>query len=274
MTEVLIILAVPLGTYWVGRRLIELYRRRGAVKTNYRGLSIAPALGPALLLGYLAAAAAGSWLGNKETPWLPVTVVLLGSSLYGLWDDFLEESVSGFTGHFRAGLEGGLSAGLLKMITAVLVALIFTGVLPVALPQRLLALFLILLSANGINLLDRRPGRAIKVFFFFGLLLILFAKSADGAALLLLPLLAAALALAPLDFLAEGMLGDCGANLLGAALGTAAALYLEPQVQLFFVAAWGAVNLISERVSISSIIEKNSLLRYLDGLGRRGEKLT
>ncbi len=272
MTEALTVLAVPLGAYWIGRRLIELYHRRGTVKANYRGLSIAPALGPALLLGYLAAAAAGSWLGNDETLWLPVTVVLLGSSLYGLWDDFLDEKVSGFKGHFRTGIQGGLSAGLLKVITAVLVALIFSGVLPVPLPQRALAIFLIILSANGINLLDRRPGRALKVFFLIGLLLIVLGKPADGAARLLLPLMAAALALAPLDLLADGMLGDCGANLLGAALGAAAVLYLEPQTQLIFAAAWGAINLISERVSISSVIEKNSFLRYLDGLGRRGEK--
>jgi UDP-GlcNAc:undecaprenyl-phosphate/decaprenyl-phosphate GlcNAc-1-phosphate transferase len=274
LTEALTILAVPLGTYWMGLRLLDLYRRRGAVKANYQGLSIAPALGPALLLGFLAAAAAGSWLGNTEVPWIPVTVVLLGVALYGLWDDFLDETVRGFTGHFRTGLQGGLSAGLLKVITALLVALIFTGALPAALPQRILALFLILLSANGINLLDRRPGRAIKVFFFLGLLLILFGRPAAGAAQLLLPLMAAVLALAPFDFMAEGMLGDCGANLLGAALGAAAVLFLEIPAQLFFAAVWSGVNLISERVSISSIIDQNRLLRYLDKLGRREEKLT
>lgn len=35
-----------------------------------------------------------------------------------------------------------------------------------------------------------------------------------------------------------------------------------------------AVNLVSERISISRIIEKNRLLRCLDGLGREEEKLT
>lgn len=275
MTEALLLLLAPLGTYWAGRRLIIFYEARQAVKPNYRGKSVAPALGPALLLSYLAVAAANLWLGNDMAPWIPLTLLLIGSSFYGLWDDFMEESVSGFAGHLGAGLKGGLSAGLLKVITAVPVAFLFTGTLPLPLSLKAVAVLAVLFSANGINLLDRRPGRALKVFFGVGLLLIFAAKPAPEAARILLPLMAAAVALAPFDLLAGGMLGDCGANLLGAALGAAAALYLEPPALLFFTAAWGAINLICERVSLSAVIDKNSLLRFLDALGRgEEEKLT
>jgi UDP-N-acetylmuramyl pentapeptide phosphotransferase/UDP-N-acetylglucosamine-1-phosphate transferase len=272
--EAAIFFSAPAVSFWLARRLIGLYCLRGAVKPNYRGKLIAPALGPALLLGFLSAATAAIWLEDDLLPWLQVTALFMGVSLYGSWDDFLDEPICGFKGHFRNALKGGFSAGLLKVITALPAVLIFSGSLPLSLPSRISALFLILLSANGVNLLDRRPGRALKVFFSVALFLIFAAGPNAGAPQLLLPLMAAALALAPLDFSAEGMLGDCGANLLGAALGVAAVLFLQPPWQLFFIAAWGAVNLVSERISISRIIEKNSLLRYLDGLGREEEKLT
>jgi len=237
--EAAVIFSAPAVSFWLARRLIELYRRRGAVKPNYRGKLIAPALGPALFLGFLSAATAAVWLENDLLPWFQVTALFMGVSLYGLWDDFLDESIRGFKGHFRNALKGGFSAGLLKVITAILAVLIFTGSLPLSLFSRILALLLILLSANGVNLLDRRPGRALRAFFSVALFLIFAAGPNTCAPQLLLPLMAAALAPAPLDFSAEGMLGDCGANLLGAALGVAAVLFLQLSGQLIFVAGWG-----------------------------------
>jgi len=274
LNEGILFLAAPLTAYWLARRLIDLYQERGAVKSNYRGRSVAPALGPALLLAYLSTAVAAIWLEDDRIPWLQVTVLFVGVSLYGLWDDFMEETTSGFKGHLKVGLKGALSAGLLKVITALLVALLFIGALPLTLTLSIIALLAILLSANGVNLLDRRPGRALKVFFFLGLLLIFIADSAAGVAVLLLPIMAAALVLAPFDFSAEGMLGDCGANLLGAVLGVGAVLFMNPAGQLLFVAAWGVVNIVSERVSFSTIVEENRILHYLDTLGRGEEKLT
>ncbi len=273
MREVVTVLAAPLAAYCFGIHLIDFYRKRGAVKTNYRGVETAPALGPALLLSYLVAAAAALWLGGEPFVWISWTMVLLGFSLLGLWDDLFEDDTSGFRGHFGAGWRGGLTAGLLKVVTAGLVALIFTATLEQPLPRQALAFFVILLSANGINLMDRRPGRALKVFFISGALFIFLARPPAAAAQLLLPLMAAALAAAYFDLSAEGMLGDCGANLLGAALGITAVLFLPLSAQLILLAAWAGVHLLSEKISLSNLIEESSLLRYLDGLGRSREKL-
>ena len=166
MSDALILLVAPIWAFWIGRRLIEFYGVRGAVKANYRGKKISPALGPALLLGYLPVAAVSIWTGGEVILWLSAGTVALGVSLFGLWDDLIEDRTSGFKGHFGAGLRGKMTSGLLKVITAVPVAAIFTGSLPLPPLQRLTALLLILLSANGLNLLDRRPGRSIKAFFF------------------------------------------------------------------------------------------------------------
>lgn len=273
MKEVLVLLAAPLWTYMAGRSLLSFYRQRGQLKSNYRGLPVSPALGPALLLGYLFVAAVSLWLDGGETLiWLSAGTVAVGASFYGLWDDLLEEKTSGFRGHFGAGLRGRVTAGLLKTVTALLVAAIFAGTMPRPLPGRLAALLLVLLSANGLNLLDRRPGRALKVFFAVALTILVFAAPQGGALRLLLPLLAITLAVAPLDLNAEGMLGDCGANLLGALLGVAAALYLSPVVQAGLLLFWTAVHALAEFVSLSSLIERVPPLDYLDRLGRSREK--
>ena len=77
-----------------------------------------------------------------------------------------------------------------------------------------------------------------------------------------------ALTLAPLDFAARAMLGDCGANLLGAALGTASVFYLPLTGRLAVTLFWLAIHVLAEISSISLLIERHPLLKYLDGLGR------
>ena len=190
--------------------LIAFYSGRSLVKTNYRGLPVPPALGPALLLGFLAAAAGIAWSGGSPPGLTAFAMLLSGAAFFGLWDDLAADQVSGFKGHFKELFKGRLSAGLLKVITATLLALFFTGSLALPLPRRMAALFLILLSTNGINLLDRRPGRALKLFFLLALLIIFLAGSAAEAARLLLPLDGAGI----FSFKQRAMLGDSGANLL------------------------------------------------------------
>ncbi|MEW5784895.1 MAG: hypothetical protein AB1767_07465 [Bacillota bacterium] len=273
MSELIFFLVPPLGVFWLARPLIDLFTRQESVKTNYRGILITTALGPALLLGFLIAAAVNLWQGSEPVTWLALTTVLIGAAFFGLWDDLMEDQITGFKGHFREGLQGRLSAGLLKVATAVLIAFIFTALLEASPGQRALAFFLLLLSTNGLNLLDRRPGRAIKAFFLFGLLIVLLALQPERAARLLLPLLSLTLAVAPFDFNAHGMLGDSGSNLLGAALGGAAVLSLSVPLQLTLLLFWVVLNILAEFISISDLIERNNLLRRLDYLGRTGEKM-
>ena len=66
------------------------------------------------------------------------------------------------------------------------------------------------------------------------------------------------------------MLGDCGANALGAGLGTAAA-GSSRTVRLAVLIVVVALNLVSERYSFTALIEANPLLRRIDRLGRPRE---
>jgi hypothetical protein len=118
---------------------------------------------------------------------------------------------------------------------------------------------LIAAIANLINLLDLRPGRAAKVIILLGSGLL-----GSGAA----PAVGAAAGSLPTDLAGRSMLGDCGANALGAAVGAAAALALPWRFRLVALTAVAALNLASERVSFTAMIERTPLLRRLDQLGR------
>lgn len=266
--------AAALWTAALARGLIALYSGSGMAGSNYRGRAVPAALGPALLLGYLPWAAAAAWggPGGGSGPAAALPLLLTGFAFLGLWDDLMSDTTSGFRGHFGAGRQGRLTGGLLKVLTALPVALIFAAALPFPPWRRLAALPLLLLSANGINLFDRRPGRALKIFFAGAAAAIFLALSPADAARLLLPLMAGALAVAPFDLGARGMLGDCGSNMLGASLGAAAVLYLSLPLQAALLLFWLGIHIFSEYSSISRLIEERPLLRRLDFLGRLQEK--
>ena len=79
----------------------------------------------------------------------------------------------------------------------------------------------------------------------------------------------AALALLPEDLGERAMLGDAGANALGAMLGAAAAQVLPRSARLCLLTGIVALTVASERVSFTRVIEATPALRWLDMLGRR-----
>ena len=83
-----------------------------------------------------------------------------------------------------------------------------------------------------------------------------------------LPPLAAALSLVPDDLGERAMLGDCGANALGAMLGAAAA-GLPRTARIALLAGITGLTAASEKVSFTKVIERTPALRRLDMLGRR-----
>ncbi len=65
------------------------------------------------------------------------------------------------------------------------------------------------------------------------------------------------------------MLGDAGANALGAALGTAVLVQYGRGGRLAHLAVLAALNLASEKVSFTKVIAATPPLRWADELGRR-----
>jgi hypothetical protein len=220
-------------------------------------------------------------------PWwvsylLPVFPLVAGSCVFGILDDWVgDHSAKGFKGHLSSLFKGILTTGGIKMVGIGLLAL-FTAVSlfwdgdPQSLLRIIAATCVMALSANFVNLFDLRPGRAGKVYLL-GLLLALLSLAFSPFAAAPWPdIVALALAgLGPLlavwrfDLGEEGMLGDAGANSMGALLGFIFATALPLWLLVLLAAMLFAFNIALESVSFSKIVAENKVLSYLDSLGRK-----
>jgi hypothetical protein len=211
-----------------GRQLLDAVLACGPTATNYRGLRL-PLVGAAVALVP----------GRLRGP-------VAATALLGLADDLWSGPERGF----RAHLARGSTTGVAKAVGIPLVALATTRSLRKA--------ALVALAANALNQLDTRPGRALKAFA-------LGAAVVRGDALRYLPV---AVLLAPYDLREMTMLGDAGANALGAVLGYGSVGRLTARGQILCIAALAALNAAGETRSLGELIERTPGLRRLDALGR------
>jgi UDP-N-acetylmuramyl pentapeptide phosphotransferase/UDP-N-acetylglucosamine-1-phosphate transferase len=196
----------------------------------------------------------------------------LGAGAVGLYDDLVGgrpgQRAKGFRGHLAALARGRVTSGLVKVAGVGLVGLGAAALLP-AHPRRraadvLLGAGVIAGTANLVNLLDLRPGRALKA----GLLIAGPVLPGPGGSLVAGPAGAAA-ALLPDDLGERIMLGDTGANALGALLGVALAARTGTAGRAALLAGVAGLTAASERVSFTEVIARTPGLRELDALGRR-----
>jgi hypothetical protein len=205
--------------------------------------------------------------------WGAFLVLSIGMFVVGLWDDFKgDERPRGFSGHLTSLRQARLTGGLVKLTGGALTALITTWLLAegsLSLAVLVLAAACIALSANAINLFDRAPGRAGKVFLLVAVPLAVLGEA--GSALLLGGAVGAVVVALPFDLKARAMLGDAGANPLGAWLGLGLAINLGSSTSwlVVVVVALLALNLASERWSFSEVIANNRWLARMDHLGRK-----
>lgn len=203
---------------------------------------------------------------------------VVGVSLLGTIDDLVgtpaiegnlgRRDPRGWRGHAKAVLRGGFSTGAMKAVGALGLAAYAVGVLVADDGEYLLGIALVVLTTNVFNLLDLRPGRALKVFFvlIFGLTLGAWTVGpvwAFGVLIGSLPLLFR------YDLGELGMLGDAGSNALGAIAGLWMVLVLSPLAQGIALALVVLVTLYGEFRSISELIDRTPVLRFLDSTGRR-----
>ena len=220
-------------------------------RTNFRGREVSLVPGPAL---------AGAVALSCRTPW-PGLLAAGGAGLVGGYDDAVggRDQAKGLLGHAAALRAHRLTAGSVKVVGVSAAGIAAAVAAGSRTPAEVLRDGAVVAgSANLLNLLDLRPGRALKA-------------GALAAGLLGEPGVAAAcLAVLPSDLAEEAMLGDAGANALGAVLGVAV-LRALPGRRGRSVALTALVLLTaaSERVSFSAVIDRTPALRALDQLGRR-----
>jgi UDP-GlcNAc:undecaprenyl-phosphate/decaprenyl-phosphate GlcNAc-1-phosphate transferase len=176
-------------------------------------------------------------------------------------------SPRGWRGHGRALLRGELSTGTLKAAGSLGLALLALSHMGLSNGRYLLAVAVLVLATNLFNLLDLRPGRAVKVFVLLGAGLTL--GAADVRPLWSLGLFAGpALVAGVYDLRERAMLGDTGANLLGALAGWWLVLALSTGGQEIALALLLAITVYGEFFSISALVERTPWVRALDSLGR------
>jgi hypothetical protein len=239
-------------------------------RTNHRGEPVTLLEGPALA----AAAIVASGLASGLSPRLRAALVTAGAggAAFGGYDDLSGSGDRrGFRGHLGALAQGEVTTGAVKLggigaTGLAAAALLGGGPADVAINAGLVAG-----GANLVNLFDLRPGRAIKVALAGSALLA--AAPADGTRQSAGPAVAApagaALALLGEDLRERAMLGDAGANALGALLGVAAAASLPRTARVVLLAGIAGLTAASEKVSFTAVIERTPALRWLDMLGRR-----
>ncbi|TMR94691.1 hypothetical protein [Nonomuraea basaltis] len=239
-------------------------------RKNHRGEAITLLEGPAFVAGSGAAAALTPGLPGRLR--LAALVAGVGSGTLGAYDDLYGTTSSkGFKGHLTALARGEVTSGAVKILGIGATGLGAAALVSEGPVDTLVNGAAIAGAANLANLFDLRPGRAIKVGLLTGgplLAAALFHDSPAAAALAAVPLGAAA-ALLPADLGERAMLGDAGANSLGALLGLVAVTKLGRPGRYALLGTVAALTAASEKVSFTKVIAGNPVLNRLDMLGRR-----
>lgn len=289
-------------------------------RTNFHGVTVSLRGGVAMAGASVASAAVASALSDQPRAALGGLVASLGGGLAGYIDDVDQGAhdggkvAKGLKGHLGALAHGQVTTGVIKIAgigASALAASALVGSKATSVGGKVadLALNTVLIAgtANLANLLDLRPGRALKATVLVAAPLSYFScaaaktpasgasvtsatasvtsgasgapsatpaapASASGASaqrLLASGLNAAAITALVEDLQETTMLGDTGANAAGALLGTS--LAANDSWKLRLGAALGVVGLIlaSEKVSFSKVIAANPALNWLDQLWRR-----
>ncbi|PMC90985.1 hypothetical protein CJ186_08575 [Actinomyces graevenitzii] len=261
-------------------------------RTNFHGATVSLRGGVAMAGASVASAAVASALSDQPRAALGGVVASLGGGLAGYIDDVDQGAhdggkvAKGLKGHLGALAHGQVTTGVIKIAgigASALAASALVGSKATSVGGKAadLALNTVLIAgtANLANLLDLRPGRALKATVLVATPLSYFscaaakpeasASAASAQRLLASGLNAAAITALVEDLQETTMLGDTGANAAGALLGTS--LAANDSWKLRLGTALGVVGLIlaSEKVSFSKVIAANPALNWLDQLWRR-----
>ncbi|MEO9151210.1 MAG: hypothetical protein ABI243_02325 [Lapillicoccus sp.] len=250
-------------------------------RTNHAGASVTLLEGPQVVLG---SAVATAVVGSPAA-----ALAALASGALGALDDLAGDSSSkGLRGHLGALTRGQVTTGAVKVLGLLGVGAVVASTARagrsgpmgehecrtsdsgpsdapapgVRLLQLLVDAGVVAGSANLANLLDLRPGRALKATVLLGTPLALLGSPVAAVAV------GSALAAAPDDLAGRSMLGDTGANSLGALLGVAAVERLPQRGRRLVLLGLVTLTLLSERISFTAVIEANPVLRELDRWGR------
>ncbi|HXY91673.1 MAG TPA: hypothetical protein VEP49_04295, partial [Acidimicrobiia bacterium] len=239
-------------------------------RRNYRGKVIPTAGGLYIVVTVLVIEAGRAILGalgigdhaGLSLARSEVLFAVFGFGFLGLVDDLTAVgSERGFRGHLGALRQGRVTTGLLKLVAGAGVAVVLVATPGFKSGRSLIVdALLIALAANLGNLLDRAPGRTIKG----GLVVyvpLAFVLGTEPIGVALAPVMGATFGLLGDDLRERLMLGDTGANVIGAVLGLGVVLGTEEITRVSVMLLLLALNVAAELVSFSDVIESVAPLR-------------
>ena len=260
-------------------------------RVNFRGRTVSLRGGVGVAAGAVAASAQlgralGAGAGTR--PAVAAVAATGAAGAAGLIDDLDagahdgQTPAKGLKGHLSALARGRVTTGAVKiavigsgaLVAGVLLARHRAAAAPLRRPaatalDAVVSAVTIASWADVHNLLDLRPGRALKAAALLTAPLLIDRRPAAAASRALAAgCLGAAAAALPGDLMEETMLGDTGANALGALAGTALAAHPARPVRVAAAAAGTGLVLASERVSFTRVIARTPALAALDAVGR------
>lgn len=260
-------------------------------RVNFRGRTVSLRGGVGVAAGAVAASAQlgralGAGAGTRPAAAAVAATGAAGAA--GLIDDLDagahdgQTPAKGLKGHLSALARGRVTTGAVKiavigsgaLVAGVLLARHRAAAAPLRRPaatalDAVVSAVTIASWADVHNLLDLRPGRALKAAALLTAPLLADRRRAAAASRALAAgCLGAAAAALPGDLMEETMLGDTGANALGALAGTALAAHPSRLVRAGAAAAGTGLVLASERVSFTRVIARTPALAALDAVGR------
>jgi len=250
----------------------EMLLNANITRKNYKGDTIPVGMGivfiPVIIINSIFL---NYFIGNDSRIQQLLLVFLAGimtMAIIGLIDDLIgNRDTTGFKGHIKALLSGKLTTGGFKAVIGGLIALLLGSLFSFHIIEIIVNALIIALFTNLINLLDLRPGRALKGFLTISTLFIIVGLSRE-VRIIFSSFIAYAIGYFPQDIKAKSMMGDVGSNTLGVILGIVTVISYTMTAKYVVLALLILVHILTEKYSITEIIKKNPILNFIDELGR------
>ena len=266
----ILILTGLLGTYSIIPLFRSLLIESNVLRPNYKKDMIPVSMGIVFLPMLIINAIILAYFTTNFKDMLYIFIFLFGLvSMFfaGILDDIIgNRDVSGLKGHFKSLLNGKLTTGGFKALFGGFIGLVISIAISKNIYDIVINTLIIALSTNLMNLLDLRPGRAIKGYLLISIVL-LFTLGEYTRNLLLL-IFPNVIAYFNQDLKAKAMMGDTGSNVLGISIGILFVMGYPLKVRLIWLAFLIFIHILTEKYSLTKIIENNKFLNFIDKLGR------
>lgn len=265
------------STIYLLQRVLSFLKINNNIITNYNNIKVYNSSGIFIILNILLFCTFillnECYIDNQINISGVVSVVVgvLSTAFTGYMDDTANDIPKGLKGHFRSLLSGEFTSGVFKAIVGFFSSLIICIAVGYKNTDLFLNSAIILLSQNFFNLMDLRPGRAIKAYLAFSILVFTFTKVFFLYYVINAGIIISLLIYLPYEMKEICMLGDTGSNTLGIVMGIFMSSIVNLKLRLLILSFLVFCHLYAEKKSISSFILNNKALRYIDLMGRKNK---